>query len=288
LTLTTRAPAKVNLTLHVRGRRADGYHELESLVAFAGTGDSLCLEPGEAVSLSVAGPTAPQAGTDDNLVLTAARALAERRPGLQTGAFRLVKRLPVAAGLGGGSADAAAALRLLARLNDVGLDDPAVVDAARATGADVPVCLKPRACMMGGAGEVLGLPLRLPPLYAVLANPGVPVATAAVFRELALQPGERMPGAPHPTVPPRLEAAELRAVLRASRNDLEPAATKLAPAIGEALALMRELPGCFLARMSGSGATVFGLFENRAASGSAAAAIRARRPNWWAKPTGLR
>ena len=122
----------------------------------------------------------------------------------------------------------------------------------------------------------------------MLANPGVPVATAAVFRELALQPGERMPGAPHPTVPPRLEAAELRAVLRASRNDLEPAATKLAPAIGEALALMRELPGCFLARMSGSGATVFGLFENRAASGSAAAAIRARRPNWWAKPTGLR
>jgi 4-diphosphocytidyl-2-C-methyl-D-erythritol kinase len=280
--LATRAPAKVNLTLHVLGRRPDGYHELESLVAFAGTGDDLSLRPG-ALSLSVSGPTANAAGGGaDNLVLKAARALARRVPGLTTGAFHLTKRLPVAAGLGGGSADAAAALRLLARLNGLAFDDPAILSAASDTGADVPVCLQSRARMMAGAGEVLGPALRLPPLFTVLANPGVPVATAAVFQALALK------ASPHPAIGPALDRPRLVAAIAAGRNDLETAAIALAPAIGEALASMRAATGCRLARMSGSGATVFGLFDDGAASLAAAKEIRRARPGWWIKATRLR
>ncbi|HEX8167711.1 MAG TPA: 4-(cytidine 5'-diphospho)-2-C-methyl-D-erythritol kinase [Beijerinckiaceae bacterium] len=287
--LTARAPAKVNLTLHVLGRRPDGYHDLKSLVAFAGTGDSLSLAPGPRLALAVAGPTAAASGADDdNLVLEAARALAARVPGLAAGAFRLTKRLPVAAGLGGGSSDAAAALRLLARRNGLPPGDPAVRDAARATGADVPACLDPRARMMGGAGEALGPPLRLPRLFAVLANPGVPVATADVFQALGLAPGEGRGGAPHPEIGPSMDMAALLSDLRAARNDLEPAATGLAPAVGEALALMRAQEGCLLSRMSGSGATVFGLFDGCAASAAAAKAIGRARPGWWVKATSLR
>jgi 4-diphosphocytidyl-2-C-methyl-D-erythritol kinase len=284
--LATRAPAKVNLTLHVLGRRPDGYHELESLVAFAGTGDDLSLRPGE-LSLSVSGPTANAAGGEaDNLVLKAARALARRIPGLSTGAFHLTKRLPVAAGLGGGSADAAAALRLLARLNGLSRDDPAILASASETGADVPVCLQSRAHMMSGAGEVLGPALRLPPLFAVLANPGVPVATAAVFRTLGR--GERGTASPHPTIAPAIDRSRLVAVIAGGRNDLETAAIALAPAIGEALASMRAATGCRLARMSGSGATVFGLFDDGAASVAAEKAIRRARPGWWVRATRLR
>ena len=173
--LATRAPAKINLTLHVLGRRADGYHELESLVAFAATGDALSLTPGRL-------PRARRERSDggarrpgsDNLVLKAARLLAERFEGLRLGQFHLVKRLPVAAGIGGGSSDAAAALRLLARLNGLSLGDPRLRDAARCAGSDVPVCLEPRARLMRGAGEDLGPALALPRLHAVLVNPGVP------------------------------------------------------------------------------------------------------------------
>jgi len=153
-----KAPAKVNLTLRVLGRRADGYHELESLVAFAGVGDALTFVPGDALTLIVSGPTAPAAGDNaDNLVLKAARALAERIAGLTLGRFALSKRLPVAAGLGGGSADAAAALRLLAQANEIAPDDPRLMQAAQATGADVPVCLDPRPRLMRGVGEVYPL-----------------------------------------------------------------------------------------------------------------------------------
>src|SRR5215471_4945604 len=177
-----KAPAKVNLTLRVIGRRADGYHEIESLVAFADVGDTLTFSPGGAVALSVAGPTAAAAGQiADNLVLKAARALAERVERLKLGGFALSKRLPVAAGLGGGSADAAAALRLLARANGLALDDLRLMQAARATGADVPVCLDPRARLMRGIGEILSAPLPLPRLHALLVNPGVAVPTKLVF-----------------------------------------------------------------------------------------------------------
>jgi 4-diphosphocytidyl-2-C-methyl-D-erythritol kinase len=286
--LTTRAPAKVNLTLHIVGRRTDGYHELESLVAFAGIGDTLSLVPGEPLLLSVSGSGAPQAGGDrDNLVLRAARALRERLPGLRAGAFQLVKRLPVAAGLGGGSSDAAAALRLLARLNGLRPGDPALVEAARAAGADVPVCLERRTRMMRGAGEVLGPPLKLPPLSAVLLNPRVPIATPAIFQALGLEPGEGAEAPPHPEIRAATGHAELFSILREARNDLEPAAVKLAPVIREALALLRGIEGCRLARMSGSGATVFGLFDKRDASALAAKMLGRARPGWWVKATEL-
>ena len=288
--LTARAPAKINLTLHVIGRRAsDGYHVLESLVAFAGAADGLTLAPGAALSLTVSGPTAGPAGpTDDNLVIRAARGLADRVPGLALGHFHLEKRLPVAAGIGGGSSDAAAALRLLAELNGLSLDHPAVIAAARATGADVPVCLEPRARMMRGAGEAIGPALGLPPLAAVLVNPGVPVPTAPVFRALGLQVGDALPGAGHPEIPPGASVEDLMAAIGPARNDLEGPALTVAPAIGAALTRLRAQAGCRLARMSGSGATVFAVFSGRRAAARAARAIRATAPGWWVVPTLLR
>jgi 4-diphosphocytidyl-2-C-methyl-D-erythritol kinase len=287
--LTTRAPAKINLSLHILGRRADGYHELESLVAFAGSGDTLSLSPDEPLSLHVAGPTASSAGVPDkNLVLKATRTLLERMEGLRAGAFHLVKRLPAAAGVGGGSSDAAAALRLLACLNRLALDHPIVVDAARATGADVPVCLAGRARMMRGAGEHLGPPLNLPCLFAVLVNPGVPLETARVFQALGLQPGERSQGEDRLPIDSGLTAGDLLDRLARARNDLERPALALAPLIGEALERLREAPGCRLARMSGSGATVFGLFDDCAGTAAAARLIRRAKPDWWVKGTSLR
>jgi 4-diphosphocytidyl-2-C-methyl-D-erythritol kinase len=283
--LSTRAPAKINLTLHVLGRRADGYHELESLVAFAGVADDLSLEPGPDLALSVEGPTAALAGEElDNLVLKAARLLAERRPGLRLGQFRLAKRLPVAAGIGGGSSDAAAALRLLARLNGLSRHDPALREAARLTGADVTVCLEPRARMMHGIGDEVGPPLGIARLCAVLIHPGVPVETPAVFRELGLAPGQTLPrGAPFAVVPGAVVDA-----LRSARNDLEPAALRVQPIIRETLETLRRNSRCRLARMSGSGATVFGLFEDRAAAREAARVIARARPHWWVRATVLR
>lgn len=286
--LATRAPAKINLTLHVLGRRADGYHELESLVAFAEVGDSLELVPGPNLALEVDGPTAPLAGSiSDNLVLKAARLLQERVPRLQTGTFRLTKRLPVAAGLGGGSSDAAAALRLLAALNGLSLDDAAVRDAARLAGADVPVCLEGRARVMRGIGDVLGPPLSLPSLFAVLVNPGVPVPTPAVFGALGLSRGAAF-AAPSHDVFERLDTtSELVANLVRARNDLEPPALRIEPLVAEALHLVAQTAECRLARMTGSGGTVFGLFSSKAAAQAAADAVRSERPNWWVEATTL-
>ncbi|MEH3116735.1 MAG: 4-(cytidine 5'-diphospho)-2-C-methyl-D-erythritol kinase [Methylorubrum populi] len=287
--LTTRAPAKINLTLHVLGRRpGDGYHALESLVAFAEVADTLELVPGPDLTLAVAGPTAGPAGPlDDNLVLRAARHLAAGVDGLTLGAFRLHKHLPVAAGIGGGSSDAAAALRLLAEGNGLALDHPAVVAAARATGADVPVCLDPRARMMRGAGEEIGPVLGLAPLSAVLVNPGVPVATAPVFEALGLAVGQRLDGAGHPTIAAGLDANAVLGAITPARNDLEAPALTVAPVIGAALALLRAQGGCRLARMSGSGATVFAIFSDDGAAEAAAGAIRAAQPGWWVEPTRL-
>ncbi|MGE7153764.1 4-(cytidine 5'-diphospho)-2-C-methyl-D-erythritol kinase [Methylorubrum rhodesianum] len=287
--LTTRAPAKINLTLHVLGRRpGDGYHALESLVAFAEVADMLELVPGPDLALEVSGPTAGPAGPlDDNLVLRAARHLAAGVDGMQHGAFRLHKQLPVAAGIGGGSSDAAAALRLLAELNRLPLGHPAVIAAARATGADVPVCLDPRARMMRGAGEEIGPVLDLASLPAVLVNPGVPVATAPVFKALGLAVGQRLDGAAHPVIGSGLDATSLLGAIAPARNDLEAPALTVAPVIGEALALLRAQGGCRLARMSGSGATVFAIFADDGAAEAAAGAIRALQPSWWVEPTRL-
>src|ERR1700744_1573907 len=193
--LIEEARAKVNLTLRVVGRRVDGYHDLESLVAFADCADRLSLTPGASLGLETIGPLAAACGeAADNLVLKAARLLGERVPDLKAGQFTLEKVLPVAAGIGGGSADAAAALRLLAQLNGLALDDQRLLDVALETGADVPVCLASRACDMTGVGETL-LPLSLPVMPCVMVNPRVPVATKDVFKALGLRHGELRAGA---------------------------------------------------------------------------------------------
>lgn len=278
-----KAPAKVNLTLRVLGRRADGYHDIESLVAFAGVGDALTFKPGDDLALTVGGPTAAAAGdVADNLVLKASRALAERVAGVRLGRFTLSKRLPVAAGLGGGSADAAAALRLLARANALAPDDPRLMQAARATGADVPVCLDPRPRRMRGLGDILSDPLDLPRLFAVLVNPGVAVATADVFAALAAPPA----GQSAPTAEP-LGPAALLAEIAGGRNDLEAPAIELEPAIADVLAVLHKLPGCRLARMSGSGPTCFGLFDSSRAASAAARTLRVAYPAWWVRATVL-
>lgn len=282
--LVERAPAKINLTLHVTGRRADGFHELESLVVFSRSGDTLVLEPGPVLGLRVSGPTAGAAGTtDDNLVMRAARALAARVPALRTGAFTLTKRLPVAAGIGGGSSDAAAALRLLARHNGLALEDPRLVAAAADTGADVSVCLGARARVMSGIGERLGPPLVLPPLPALIVNPGVPLETRAVFARMGLAPGWTGDGATHPGTDALADPATVHGALKRGRNDMEDAACVLVPVISDVLAVLAAARGCRLARMSGSGATCFGLFSDCRAVARARAAIVAAHPGWWAK-----
>ena len=288
LPLVENAPAKVNLTLRVIVRRGDGYHEIESLVAFADFGDRLRFARGGALTLTVRGSSAAQAGEgDDNLVLKAARALAARRPDIVLGAFRLDKRLPVAAGLGGGSADAAAALRLLARVNGMAPDDPHLYAAARATGADVPVCLDPRARIMRGIGEVLSAPLPLPPLPAVLVNPGVALPTKAVFAGWTPAPAPAV--ALDPATFTKLTGRDqLLQLLSAQANDLEQPAIALQPVIAEVLAALRVLAGCALTRMSGSGATCFALFGSRAAARGAAAILRGRYPRWWVRAGTLR
>ncbi len=285
--LVENAPAKVNLTLRVIGRRSDGYHDIESLVAFADFSDGLTFSRGDELKLAVRGPGAAQAGEgDDNLVLKAARALVARWPNLTVGAFHLDKRLPVAAGLGGGSADAAAALRLLARANKIARSDPALRAAAEATGADVPVCLDPRARIMRGIGEILSKPIALPALPAVLVNPGVAVATKAVFA--GWKPGTGL-GAPlDDGFAKPLDRDRLLRQLAAQTNDLERPAMALAPAIAEVLAALRSLAGCKLARMSGSGATCFALFETLGAAGAAAKTVAGKYRQWWVQPTTLR
>ncbi|MEA2981931.1 MAG: 4-diphosphocytidyl-2-C-methyl-D-erythritol kinase [Alphaproteobacteria bacterium] len=281
------APAKVNLTLAVLGRRADGYHLLDSLVVFARAGDRLTFAPDHALSLTVHGGTAQQAGPlDDNLVLKAARALAAEIPDLKLGRFTLDKRLPVAAGLGGGSSDAGAALRLLARVNRIRPNDPRLQKVARAIGADVPVCVDPRPRRMRGIGDVLSAPLAIPELAAVLVNPGVAVPTKDVFAVLGFRPGQASARAGRARALPR-DRDGLIEYLAGERNDLEPAAIKLQPAIARVLAALRDEPGCALARMSGSGATCFGLFASSRAAAAAARRISAARPRWWVKATVL-
>ncbi len=282
--LFERAPAKINLTLHVIGRRDDGWHELESLVVFSRSGDRLSLEPGPNLSLTVSGTGAAAAGAlDENLVCKAARNLAARVEGLRLGAFHLEKQLPVAAGIGGGSSDAAAALRLLARANDLSIDDPRLMDAARATGADVPVCLGVTGRMMMGFGEKLGPPLRLPPLMALIVNPRVPVETKPVFARMNIVPGTQTHFGGHPNIPEQAEPEALYGLLRKSRNDMEAAACTIAPIIGDVLAVLGAAPGCKLARMSGSGATCFGLFADCKTAARAKKAILRAHPEWWVK-----
>jgi 4-diphosphocytidyl-2-C-methyl-D-erythritol kinase len=284
--LADQARAKVNLTLRVVSRRADGYHELESLVAFADCADRLSLLPGPDLTLTTEGPGARDCGDGaDNLVIKAARLLRERNPDLVCGAFTLDKRLPVAAGIGGGSADAAAALRLLARANGIAADDPILFEVARLTGADVPVCLNSTGCLMTGIGENL-MPVTLPRFSAVMVNPRVGVATKDVFAALGLRAGELRVGVadllrtsfwPKPDSP----IEKWIDALASGRNDLEAPALKVQPVIGEVLAALRAARGTRLARMSGSGATCFAIFSGDDDAQAAAQAIQTAHPGWW-------
>jgi 4-diphosphocytidyl-2-C-methyl-D-erythritol kinase len=272
------APAKVNLNLRVVGRRPDGYHDLESLVAFADLADVLTLEAGSETALSVGGPFAKECGApDDNLVLKAAGAL-----GLPAGRFTLDKHIPVAAGLGGGSADAAAALRLIARANGLAPDDPRLSAAALACGADVPVCLQSKARIMRGLGDRLSPPLPLPELHAVLANPGVALSTADVFARFR----DDDPGN-HPIDNVPFERRALLAWLSVRGNCLTRAAVSRVPAIDDVFDAMNALPGCRLARMTGSGATCFGLFDEASSAGDAAVQLSKSHENWWIRPVTL-
>lgn len=271
------APAKVNLYLRVTGRRADGYHLLDSLAIFAAVGDSLAVAPAERLTLRLDGPEAGAlAAEPDNLVLRAARALAAATGVTRGAALTLTKRLPVASGIGGGSADAAAALRGLARLWGVAADLPAI---AATLGADVPVCLASGPARMQGIGEVLSPAPALPGFGLLLVNPRVAVATPAVF-------AARAPGFSAPAeVPAGLaDAPALAEWLRPLGNDLEAAAIGLCPPIAAVLAAIAAQPDCLLARMSGSGATCFGIFPTPAAAEAAAAALPA---GWWRWGGGL-
>jgi 4-diphosphocytidyl-2-C-methyl-D-erythritol kinase len=274
------AHAKVNLFLHVTGRRPDGYHLLDSLVVFAGAADLLGGEAAEGLSLALEGPEAPAlAAEPDNLVLRAARALAAAAGIAPRAALRLEKRLPVASGIGGGSADAAAALRLCARLWGVRLAPARLAALAATLGADVPACLESVPVRMGGVGELLSPAPSLPRFGLLLANPRLAVPTPAVFR------ARSGPFRPAATLPAGWgDAVSLARDLAALSNDLEAAAIGLCPAIAEVLARLAALPGARLARMSGSGATCFALFDDPDTA-RAAASLLPRE--WWRWGGGL-
>ena len=267
------AYAKVNLALHVRAREPDGYHRIETLFAFCEHGDRLSVAAGDGLSLALAGPfAAALAGEEDNLVMRAARALRERSGTARGAALALEKNLPVASGIGGGSADAAAALRLLNRWWDIAADEAELIDIAASLGADVPACVSSTTLRGEGRGDLLSeSPLEIAGTPILLANPGLPVSTAAVFREWD-----------------GVDRGPLGGSLAQSRNDLEPPALTLAPAIDAVLARLTAAAGVSLVRMSGSGATCFGLFETEAARDAARKVIAAEHPDWWLLASRLR
>ena len=291
------APAKINLFLHVVGRRESGHHILDSLVAFTDLGDALAADPAggdepDALSLTVEGPfgaTLRRVAGDDNLVLKAARLL-RREAGLERGAkLRLLKRLPIASGIGGGSADAAAALRALARLWGVGFPRERFEEIALKLGADVPACFAARPVRMAGIGERL-TPMQLPEVGVLLANPGTPLPTARVFEAFAKAHEEsaapyRRPLAMIPAFADGRVMAEW--LDQATDNDLTEAAARLEPAVAETLIALSETPEALLVRMSGSGATCFALFANAEAAARGARWLAARRPSWWVAAASL-
>ena len=279
-TFTEAAPAKINLALHVTGRRPDGYHSLEMLVAFAEVGDELEATSAKKDSLSITGPFAAGLGNGEtNLVLRALSAFRQRWPGaLPDGlALRLAKNLPIAAGLGGGSADAAAALRLFAAMADTDIAFADLLDLSRGLGADVPMCLYSRPAEVRGIGEIV-LPLKhFPACHIVLVNPLVPVVTADVFRRLERRDNPGLPDVGDPLMRP----AQLGLWLDETRNDLEPPAIAMVPTIGDLIDRLDGASGCILSRMSGSGATVFGLFGSSAQAHQAAHDLRETWPGYW-------
>ncbi|WP_288457660.1 4-(cytidine 5'-diphospho)-2-C-methyl-D-erythritol kinase [uncultured Sphingomonas sp.] len=269
--LTETAPAKINLALHVRARRPDGYHDLETLFVFARDGDRVSLADAATSTFAMTGPFAGVVGPDaDNLVVRAAAAFRAAFGIAQHHAITLDKCLPVASGIGGGSADAAATLRALARRHDVAMDDPRLVALAAGLGADVPACLLGRAAFGSGRGDALAPIAGLGDMPVLLVNPLVPVSTAAVFAGWDGVDRGAITGG---------DDTLARGI--AGRNDLQPAAERVAPQVAQVLAILREQAGVVLARMSGSGATCFALFRQAADRDAAAAAVVARQPDWW-------
>ncbi|MBE7733811.1 4-(cytidine 5'-diphospho)-2-C-methyl-D-erythritol kinase [Devosia faecipullorum] len=274
------APAKINLALHITGRRENGYHDLESLIVFADIADDLEARMAESDSLVLSGPFAAALRSETgNLVLRAVSAFRARWPLLAPPglAIHLVKNLPVAAGIGGGSADAAAALRLMAELAAEPVPVADLADLAAGLGADVPACLLSRPLLARGVGEILSPLPQFPKLYVTLVNPGIAVATADVFRRLRAHDNYSLPTLPEPLTRP----AQLGLFLTETRNDLEPPAIKLVPEIGVLIEEMAASPGCMLARMSGSGATMFGLFGSEGPAHEAASQMRRLHPDYW-------
>jgi 4-diphosphocytidyl-2-C-methyl-D-erythritol kinase len=280
------AHAKLNLTLEVLGRRGDGYHALRSLVVFAELGDILSFEPEPDLSLAIEGPFAG-AIEGDNLVIAAAEAAKAFDPGISLGRFRLDKMLPVAAGLGGGSADAAAALRLLARANPGRLSVAALEDLAASLGSDVTVCLGSRPALMTGRGERVTPVAGMPPCGVLLVNPGLPLGAGAVYAALGAPPLSA-PAKEPPAIPSFAGNFDaLVAYADARANDLEPAALRLAPEIADVLAALQRLDGARLVRLSGSGPTCFALFATDVEATRAATTLAAAQPSWWIAPTRL-
>lgn len=268
------APAKINLTLHVTGQRPDGYHLLDSLVVFADLGDRVRVRAAPSLSLRVTGPMAAGVPVgEDNLVLRAVRLA-----GVAGAEIVLEKNLPAAAGIGGGSADAAATFRALQ--SGFGLTPPAV-DEVMTLGADVPACLLSQSLRMSGIGETISPVAAMPGLPAVLVNPGVPVHTPAAFRALTTRNGASMP-----EIPTFAGITDCAVWLALQRNDLQEAAIGICPEIGACLAALRD-QAALLARMSGSGATCFGLFQTADAADRACRAIARAQPGWWVRPVML-
>jgi len=275
------APAKVNLYLHVTGKRPDGYHLLDSLVVFAGAGDSLSFEEADDLTLTITGPGSKHlAVDDDNIVLKAARLLAAKLGRKPQAAITLDKHLPVAAGIGGGSADGVATLRGLLDLWKAELDEPALAELGLKLGADLPVCLAGRPTQMSGIGEILVPAVKLPPAWLVLVNPRIALSTPAVFKA---RNGDFTPAAPLTDSP--ADAGQLARLLADRRNDLAPPAMALEPMVGRMLDAIAATEDCLLSRMSGSGATCFGLYEDRSAAEIAAKSLVARHPEWWIAPS---
>lgn len=275
------APAKINLALHVTGRRDDGYHLIDTLAVFARFGDDVCVEPAGEDGFIVGGPYAAMVPLDGgNLVLRARDLLRQTRPELAHPVLiRLEKRMPPASGIGGGSSDAAATLKALAALWRLPADAQALARLALPLGADLPMCVMARPLLARGIGEAIEPARGLPALALVLANPGQPVATRDVFARLS-----RRDGAALPPPPAGGDAVTLARYLRGCRNDLQEAAVAAAPAIAEVLAAL-EAQDPLLARMSGSGATCFGLFADTGRAAAAAAAIGRARPGWFVTAT---
>jgi 4-diphosphocytidyl-2-C-methyl-D-erythritol kinase len=283
--LRTFAPAKLNLYLHITGRRDNGYHELDSLVAFCDVGDELAVEEAEKFSLSIDGPFAlslTNEPVESNLIYRAAHKLAEavgKEPNLKVG---LVKNLPIASGIGGGSSDAAAVLRLLAQLWDIPPNDPLLFSVAKSLGQDIPCCIESKTCCFQGIGDIVTQGPELPPTAALLVNPHRALPTPSVYK--ARQGGFAQP-APFASNPK--DAKELAAWLGQRHNGLTEAACSLVPEIKNVLLAIESTADCLLSRMSGSGATCFGLYADMEAARQARRKLFALHPNWWMVPTSL-